>query len=56
MNKLAHSMAQRIVQKFAPQKVIMFGSTARGEDGPNSDIDLLVALDCNREQKRITGV
>mgnify|MGYP000994308957 CR=1 FL=1 len=52
MNKLAHSMAQRIVQKFALQKVIMFDSTARGEDRPNSDIDLLVVLDCNREQKR----
>ena len=50
--ELAQSMAQRIVQEFSPRKVILFGSTARGEASPNSDIDLLVVLDCKREQKR----
>ena len=28
-----------------PIEVILFGSVARGEDGPDSDIDLLVVLD-----------
>ena len=28
-----------------PAEVILFGSVARGEDGPDSDIDLLVVFD-----------
>lgn len=33
---------QRIVAVAQPEKIIIFGSAARGEMGPNSDIDLLV--------------
>ncbi|MDY7079441.1 MAG: nucleotidyltransferase domain-containing protein [Chloroflexota bacterium] len=33
---------QRIVAVAQPEKIIVFGSAARGEMGPNSDIDLLV--------------
>jgi len=33
---------QRIVQVAQPEKVILFGSAARGKMGPNSDLDLLV--------------
>ncbi|MGH3921779.1 MAG: nucleotidyltransferase domain-containing protein [Pseudonocardiaceae bacterium] len=35
---------ERIVAAFAPVRVILFGSVARGDDGPDSDIDLLVVL------------
>ena len=38
-------MVQRIVAKFQPQQVILFGSHARGEAGPDSDVDLLVVMD-----------
>ena len=31
-------MTQRIVERFAPQKIIAFGSWARGEIGPDSDM------------------
>jgi Nucleotidyltransferase domain len=34
-----------IVEYFQPRRVILFGSAARGETGPDSDIDLLVVLD-----------
>ena len=37
-------MAERIVQDFDPVKIILFGSHARGEAGPESDIGLLVVL------------
>ena len=37
-------MTQRIVEHFAPQKVIAFGSWARGEAKPDSDIDFLVIM------------
>jgi len=33
---------RRIVQVADPEKIILFGSAARGESGPNSDLDLLV--------------
>jgi len=37
-------MTDRIVRKFNPLKVILFGSRARGEPRPDSDVDLLVVL------------
>src|SRR3990172_2750312 len=33
---------QRIVEVAKPEKIILFGSAARGSMGPNSDVDLLV--------------
>ncbi len=33
---------ERIVSVGHPQRVIVFGSTVRGEAGPNSDVDFLV--------------
>ena len=42
----AKAVIERIVEKlrkdYAPQKVILFGSRARGSARPDSDIDLLV--------------
>jgi predicted nucleotidyltransferase len=37
-------MTERIVRDYDPVKIILFGSHARGEAGPESDIDLLVVL------------
>jgi predicted nucleotidyltransferase len=37
-------MAERIVRDYEPVNIILFGSHARGECGPESDIDLLVVL------------
>jgi uncharacterized protein len=45
-------MTRTIVRDFAPLRVVLFGSHARGEAGPESDIDLLVvmpAVDDKRE-------
>ena len=38
------TMVDRIVAAFAPERVILFGSHARGDAGPQSDVDLLVIL------------
>ena len=40
--KILHDIIQRIVEGAHPDRIIMFGSAARGEMGPHSDIDLLV--------------
>ena len=37
-------MVRRIVRRFHPERVILFGSHARGEAGPDSDVDLLVVM------------
>src|SRR6187399_1705450 len=38
-------MVKRIVKRFGPEKIILFGSQARGDAGPDSDVDLLVVMD-----------
>ena len=35
-------MTRRIVERFSPLKVLIFGSRARGDHRPDSDIDLIV--------------
>ncbi|MBI5016603.1 MAG: nucleotidyltransferase domain-containing protein [Deltaproteobacteria bacterium] len=35
---------RRIVRSVHPKKILLFGSAARGEMGPNSDLDLLVIV------------
>jgi predicted nucleotidyltransferase len=37
-------MVQRIVRQFMPEKIILFGSHARGSAGPDSDVDLLIVM------------
>ena len=46
----------RVVDEFAPQRVLVFGSVARGEDGPDSDIDLLVVFDHIEGRRHDLGV
>ncbi|MDE2869514.1 MAG: nucleotidyltransferase domain-containing protein [Chloroflexota bacterium] len=35
-------VVRRIVEVAQPEKIILFGSAARGEMGPHSDLDILV--------------
>jgi predicted nucleotidyltransferase len=37
-------MVRRVVDLFDPEQIILFGSHARGEGGPDSDVDLLVVM------------
>jgi predicted nucleotidyltransferase len=42
--KLIQKMTKRIVERFHPQTIILFGSHARGDAAPDSDVDLLVVM------------
>ena len=37
-------VVRRLVRKFAPLKIILFGSHARGEATPDSDLDFLIVV------------
>lgn len=37
-------MVRRLVSQFHPEKIILFGSHARGDAGPDSDVDLLIVM------------
>ena len=44
----------RLVEAYRPERIYLFGSTARGEAGPDSDYDLLVVVadDADRDRRR----
>ena len=39
---LLAEVIRRVVEVASPERIILFGSAARGETGPDSDLDLLV--------------
>lgn len=53
----------KLITEYSPQRVILFGSYAWGEPGPDSDIDLLIIKDtsdrfidrCVKVQLVLTG-
>ena len=45
LQELWPSVVDEVVCAVDPAEVILFGSVARGDDGPDSDIDLLVVFD-----------
>ena len=46
-------MVQRIVAKCNPEKVILFGSHARGDAGEDSDVDLMVVVPVTGSKRAI---
>ena len=40
----ASRVADRIVERCDASRIVLYGSVARGDDGPDSDIDLLVVM------------
>ena len=44
VNQKIDEMVRRIVNRFRPEKVILFGSFARGTAGEDSDADVLVVM------------
>ena len=43
-SELLSTMTERIVRDFDPVQIILFGSHARGDAHPQSDVDLLVVF------------
>jgi predicted nucleotidyltransferase len=53
--EIINLMVLEIVTRFHPERIILFGSQARGEAKPDSDIDLLVIMpdEVNRREVAI---
>lgn len=47
-------IVRRVVQAARPEKIILFGSAAREEMGPDSDVDLLVIKGGRYDRWRLT--
>jgi len=52
--ELARDALARIRNCVSPQRVILFGSWARGEADPDSDLDLLVVLPIKGPRHRVS--
>lgn len=63
MNTVTEDMLKEITKKIVdtvnPLKIILFGSYARGEGGPNSDLDFLIVeegiFDASRSRRKEIG-
>lgn len=51
--KVIQAMADRIAKRFNPEKIILFGSYARGTVGPDSDADFLVVMPVNGSRRKL---
>lgn len=52
---LIQEIVRRVVEATRPEKIVLFGSRARGDHRPDSDIDLLIIKESNlpRPQRAI---
>ena len=46
-------MVELIVTRFSPEKIILFGSYARGTASPDSDVDLLVVMPVTGSKRKM---
>jgi uncharacterized protein len=51
---LLADIVKRIVRAAEPEKIVLFGSAARGTMGPDSDVDLLVIKGGKFNRHRVT--
>ena len=49
--EILQEIVRRIVVTVRPEKIILFGSAAREQMGPDSDLDLLVIKSCRNRRE-----
>lgn len=52
---LLDEVVRRVVEVAHPERIILFGSAARGEAGPDSDLDLLIVKTGITSPRRLAG-
>lgn len=51
IDKALNEITDKIIQRFQPQMIVLFGSYAWGTPGPDSDVDLLIVKDTENTRK-----
>ena len=49
---ILHRIVERITERFRPEKIILFGSYARGTPTADSDADLLIVMNVPGSKRR----
>ena len=49
-SEMLEEVKARLIVAYAPKSIILFGSYAWGEPGPDSDIDLLIVVESSEEK------
>ncbi len=52
----ASAIAQRLKEALSPDRIYLFGSYARGDAGPDSDLDFLVVLRRSLESRYVRAI
>ena len=52
---IVREIVDKIVEVLDPEKIILFGSWARGEAGPDSDVDLAVIAETDEPRHKALG-
>ncbi len=48
-------ITRRLVDYFHPERIYLFGSAARGDDGPDSDLDFCVVVPDDTLKEKLRG-
>ena len=51
--EVIEEMTRRLVEFYRPVRIYLFGSEARGEAGPDSDLDFLVVVPDNTPERMV---
>jgi predicted nucleotidyltransferase len=52
MDAALQEIVRRLVEAYRPERIYLFGSHARGDAGPDSDLDLLVIVADDADPRR----
>jgi uncharacterized protein len=53
-DQILETIAARLIRDFAPDRIILFGSRARGDYAQDSDYDLIVVMPEGVDRRKIT--
>lgn len=51
--KKIEEMVRRLGERFHPEQILLFGSYARGNAGPDSDVDLLIVMPVSGSRRKL---